>query len=867
MITPSTTNPNSATQSKTSRVVSRESLPLNTLLFHDPAFNLGLAAIAISATVFTLTDIFSETQRSSEGIFLVNYVVAVIYGIYLLSTRRSRRERASGFDHPLLFCVLAYISAFALNRTLPVFQRSADWLCAAVVLQCAVLVLVSYRRYAPLWIQRPLYMLAGAAALLNLYYAVYLVPLYGFGAIGLVAIGLGAHTFVPLFTSFRLYRHLRAAFKEESRLVTPFMLGAALPLVFVSLFVARWSQLKQATAFAANEGLVENSELPRWVRVSQRMPNGWIAERLLKTDIVYGVPDPDRWFSNMGFPSLRFDGDRYHDPLVVVSVLFGGKLNLSDDERINVLEAMHDARHQAQERLWAGENLTTSSVASNVRVFPQYRMAYTEKTLTIKNSTSRTWNNSQEALYTIYLPEGGVVTSLSLWVFGKEEKGILTSKAKADTAYKTIVGVESRAAVRDPSVVHWQEGNTVTVRVFPCLPDEERIVKIGVTAPLKKSGDRLVYENIYFDGPAASDKTPEMLKLAFDQQPEDLKLQLDGFETDGTSLTLQRGYEPYWEASFAAPPLSTEPFVFNGKSYGISEYTKTYEPFTPGAVFLDLNASWTKSELNDVWKAVQHYDVYAILTEPVKLTNDNLDAVFKKSQGFNYSLFPFHQTRVTHNALVITKSNRRSANLDDINNSGFLNDLKHFFRKPRNVNVYNIGEETAPYIKSLKEMRVFGYDSGSTSDLARLMEEKKFVKQSESDDAVVVERAGIQLLRQNVSENADVVAAGPDHLMRLFAYNSVMRILGSGLLVNENDNGAAVDVAEEAYVVTPMSSLVVLETQADYDRFDIKEPENSLRNASTKSSGAVPEPHEWLLMIAFQLFVLYFVFNPLKRNA
>ena len=65
--------------------------------------------------------------------------------------------------------------------------------------------------------------------------------------------------------------------------------------------------------------------------------------------------------------------------------------------------------------------------------------------------------------------------------------------------------------------------------------------------------------------------------------------------------------------------------------------------------------------------------------------------------------------------------------------------------------------------------------------------------------------------------------------------------------------------ARKAYVVTPVSSLVVLETQQDYDRFKIQDTDNSLKNASMKSKGAVPEPHEWALIIAVALVLFYVI--------
>ena len=93
---------------------------------------------------------------------------------------------------------------------------------------------------------------------------------------------------------------------------------------------------------------------------------------------------------------------------------------------------MYDMRHQAQERLWSGDHLHTSFVNTEIKLWPKCNMAYTEKTLTVSNDElSSGWNRQEEAIYTFYLPEGAVVTSLSLWVNGKEEKGILTTKANS----------------------------------------------------------------------------------------------------------------------------------------------------------------------------------------------------------------------------------------------------------------------------------------------------------------------------------------------------------------------------------------------------------------------------------------------------
>jgi hypothetical protein len=59
----------------------------------------------------------------------------------------------------------------------------------------------------------------------------------------------------------------------------------------------------------------------------------------------------------------------------------------------------------------------------------------------------------------------------------------------------------------------------------------------------------------------------------------------------------------------------------------------------------------------------------------------------------------------------------------------------------------------------------------------------------------------------------------------------------------------------------------VLETQKDYDRFNIENSKNSLQNASLQSKGAVPEPHEWALIIIAVLVILTIKFKPAFKKS
>ena len=113
-------------------------------------------------------------------------------------------------------------------------------------------------------------------------------------------------------------------------------------------------------------------------------------------------------------------------------------------------------------------------------------------------------------------------------------------------------------------------------------------------------------------------------------------------------------------------------------------------------------------------------------------------------------------------------------------------------------------------------------------------------------------------LIKEIPVEAGKTSTAPDHLMRLFTYNNVLKSVGKNHFHLKSLENELITEAQEAHVVTPISSLLVLETQADYDRFDIKKSKNSLDNASISNSGSVPEPHEWILILLVAMLTLYF---------
>ncbi len=228
-------------------------------------------------------------------------------------------------------------------------------------------------------------------------------------------------------------------------------------------------------------------------------------------------------------------------------------------------------------------------------------------------------------------------------------------------------------------------------------------------------------------------------------------------------------------------------------------------------------------------------------------------------------MFPFHKIKHPKKSLVITKPVNHTPTLKMLEGSGFANRLQQHFNKHQgSIKVFNFGKHTSLYHKTLKELRMINYAKGDMNLLSELITTKQFIKNQESENRVVIDRSQVVI---DEVKNGKASEKAPDHLLRLFGYNDVLKKLGPDYFKGDDFiRDELIKEAAEAYVVTPLSSMIVLETQEDYDRFGIDKAENSLDNAKINSSGAVPEPHEWALIILGILIGLFFIRKELKKK-
>src|SRR5690606_8963935 len=124
--------------------------------------------------------------------------------LLLLDGRYTLKKPFRDLEHLYPLLVLAIISCYSLNRQMSIFQDSAPWLEALVCMFCVALITYSYNSLLPPLANQVLLFLLGIGAVIWVYYALYLFPLYAPSFLLSFVLGLSLHTFVPLWVVLSL---------------------------------------------------------------------------------------------------------------------------------------------------------------------------------------------------------------------------------------------------------------------------------------------------------------------------------------------------------------------------------------------------------------------------------------------------------------------------------------------------------------------------------------------------------------------------------------------------------------------------------------------------------------------------------------
>ncbi|MFT6716637.1 MAG: XrtN system VIT domain protein, partial [Saprospiraceae bacterium] len=313
-------------------------------------------------------------------------------------------------------------------------------------------------------------------------------------------------------------------------------------------------------------------------------------------------------------------------------------------------------------------------------------------------------------------------------------------------------------------------------------------------------------------------------------------------------------YKPNLLISMNLEAIDNTPFCFNGSCYQMSEQNKKSVATQFTNVYLDINKTLSKSEYHAVLESCNGKDVYVYWDKMMKVTPENKALIFDHLSKNQFSLFPLHHISTTNN-LLITKSNNLGPNLSDLKNTKFKDGLKAYLEKGNPpVKILSLNQ-LSDYWSSLNQFQLIDVHYGNVSAVKTLLE-GTFPTKSSNDSIVYVDNAKVQITKFKGNQSTDA----PDHLLRIFGFNQLMKKIGPKFYNKEQYEDELFSIANEAFILSPISSMIVLETDKDYTDNGIDENKNSLKNASMNSSGAVPEPHEWALIIiaVLTMFGLYY---------
>ncbi len=817
---------------------------------------LGICLLPVTMVIFHLVP---HSRSTMEGAALLNYPIAIVY--FLLSfADRPKNTKLFKAGQPRLnvhiFLSLMLISCFTLNKDIHIFAITPTWLKIFLPIALSAFIVTGYKGYLPKLISNLSSLIVGIGILVYLYYAFVLMPFSPFALLGIFLIGLSFHLLIPaLLVTYSLIATFKSKYVNANR---KWVLGG---ISIATIFIFVYSGLycyhdKQIKGAQKNLVLNKKNSLPEWVIYAQNCTSEYWTKRIIGKKLLYEIHS-DSWF-DFNFSGGSFSEIREHDPLVATAALLTDNLSLENKERVKILSSINNTRHFAYEKLWSGRDLKVNKELTDVRIYPDYRMAYFEKTIWIENTSSSAWNQ-QEALFTFNLPDGAVASSLSLWIDGKEEKSRLTTRKKATNAYRTIVGKERR----DPVVLHWQEGNRLTATIFPCTPKEPRRVKIGITAPLLKKGNRLFFENMKVQGPN-NKGADEIIHVKFVGQTQSESMP-NFMSEEMPNQYIYEGKPVYdWSCSVEASPISENTFTFNNKTWQLKNI-KYKKSKTPSSIYLDINKTWSK---NDVMFVLSHVDGIPVYVHDnndfILLELTNFNSIFNKLSKRPFSLLPVFKIKNPESALIITKGNNNSPIPSELKNSLFYNSfLNHLSKENQPISTIILNGEKSPYTKALEEFKLIDCRNKTLEQLRKTKLDYWFRDYNRYTSGVNIPMSEIAIIpASNVNNNLTKVPHAPSHLLRLFNYHSVMQKAGHLFLQEEAEIPDSVySLCNEAFIVTPVSSLIVLESQKDYERFDIKENKNSLKNANLQDSGAVPEPHEWALIITLGLIISFIYFR------
>lgn len=372
--------------------------------------------------------------------------------------------------------------------------------------------------------------------------------------------------------------------------------------------------------------------------------------------------------------------------------------------------------------------------------------------------------------------------------------------------------------------------------------------------------DKLIYNDNYLKGPLLVN-TEVFTNVRIEGVVEGLEIPSIYTQIDSETYQYSGGYTKELSISMSALPVADSEFCFNGNCYKMAEQKPINKFKKVENVYLDLNNSWTKNELERVFAEFKNQAIFVFDKKLVNVQSASDKSVLK-AMRFNFNHLPLYNIP-PKNSLIITKNAGSSPNMIDLKNTAFAKKTKSDLATDSSLyDVYSLNKLNS-FFSTLNQFALVNVHYGNLQDVGDLVRNNRFTSKNNNPSTVHLDVSNVSIIK-TADDKMKPQSSAPDHLLRLFGYNTLLKKIGRKYYNSAQYEDELLPIANEAFVLSPISTMVVLETNKDYDRFDIKKNENSLKNAKLKSSGSVPEPHEWVL-ICLAGMVLIFLYK--KRTS
>ena len=478
-------------------------------------------------------------------------------------------------------------------------------------------------------------------------------------------------------------------------------------------------------------------------------------------------------------------------------------------------------------------------------------VAYLEWTVEFRNTSLV----DREARMQLALPQGGVVSRATLWVNVEEREAAYGGRAEVRAAYQRVA-VQQR---RDPLLVTTKGADRVLVQAFPVPRGGGTIkFKIGITAPLDVSEPgkaqltlpAIVDRNFSFPTGIAHDiwiegrqslvsPAANLIATAIAESRFRLKGALPDKDLGHPRLTVASAH------SAAAGPVH----AWIGDGHVIRQELST-SPLADagGTLMLVVDGSARMQPfMRDIIAALDAIpsgrQVGAIIAaeplrtlEPKPWSDEQKAALLRLLSSHAFAGGEDNAPALTEALQLLERESKASllwihgpqpvAFRDSA--ARLQQATSRLARLPR-VTLYSVEPgplEVLPDAPWAWEARTLSRSPSVAADLSAYL-----ARELGAVPVTTVVRTEVQ--------PEPGIAKGSEHIVRLWARDRILA------LVQERPEGnrkAAVDLAVQYRLVTPVSGAVVLETKQQYD-------ESRVTPVSQATVPTIPEPHEWALLL------------------